>query len=715
MPLRAVDAASLRENQGRVSPLQLWWSRKPRAACRAVLLAALLDDPGPAQRADLLDLVARVAAGEDCAEARALLARAPRPAVLDPFCGGGSIPAEARRLGLRSVAGDLNPVAVLATRALIDYPARFPGRNLAAEVRRVGRILGEEARRRIGHAYPEVDGQRPVAWIWARTTRCPACGAAVPLAHSFLLSTRPGREARSEGYPAEGTVSRRGVRCLECGTTAPLAALARQGLGPDRLLATVLPGRRYLAPGPEQEAAARAARPPGAPETALPERALGLTAHRYGLTRHRDLHTPRQLLALATFADLVREAATLVDRADLPAGGPSLAAGGAGASAFAAAVQTYLALALGRAAARWCSFARWQRSRENVEHAFGRPGLAMAWDFAEANPFADGAGSWRHTVDTVARALDAAPGDGPAGACLALDAAEPPGLGQGYLVCTDPPYLDTLPYADMADIFYVWLRPALAAAHPDLFGSPLTPKAAEIVADPRRHGGAAAARAASRTRLGMAFRRLGELADRDHPLVFFYGMKRAEDWETVLEALHASDLRVTASWPVRTEHGERLRRVNSNTMACTIVLCCRPRNADAPPADWPAIEAASRAALGPAVRRLIAMGITPVDLPQAAIGPALAVVGRFRAVAGLPPMRAILATIRAAVEAEVAAAAAEVGAHPLDGAVDERTAAQAHALYAAAIRGGRREEALRYNDMVSTWGARRARGSLGPR
>ena len=715
MPLPAVDAASLRENQGRVSPLQLWWSRKPGAACRAVLLAALLDDPGPERRAGLLDLVARVATGEGEAEARDLLAEVPRPAVLDPFCGGGSIPAEARRLGLHTTAGDLNPVAVLATRALIDYPARFPGRDLAAEVRRVGRLVGEAARRRIGTVYPALAGEPPVAWVWARTTRCPACGAEIPLAHSFLLSTRPGREARAEGCPSEGTVSRRGIRCPACGAVAPLSALAGQGFGPDRLLATVLPGRRYLAPDCAQEAAARAAQPPWAPDTALPERALGLTAHRYGLTRHRDLHTPRQLLALATFADLVRAAAPLVDCAGLPAGGPALAEGGAGASAFAAAVQTYLALALGRAAARWCSFARWQRSRENVEHAFGRPGLAMAWDFAEANPFAGGAGGWRYTVDTVARAMAAAPREGPGGTCLALDAAEPPALGRGHLICTDPPYLDTLPYADMADIFYVWLRPALAAAHPDLFASPLTPKAAEIVADARRHGGAGAARAASRARLAMAFASLRAASDPEHPLVFFYGMKRAEDWETVAQALDAANLRVTAAWPVRTEHGERLRRLRSNAMACTIVLCCRPRGADATSADWPTIEAAMRAELGPAVRRLIAMGIPPVDLPQAAVGPALAVVGRFHATGGLPAMRVILVTIRAAVEAEVADAALEVGGHALDGALDERTAALAHALYAQAMRNGRREDALRYNDMVSAWGAGRARASAGPR
>ncbi|HVB09876.1 MAG TPA: hypothetical protein VNM16_05850, partial [Bacillota bacterium] len=580
---------------------------------------------------------------------------------------------------------DLNPVAVLATRALVDYPARFQGRDLAGDLRRYGRLVGEAAKRQIGHAYPEAGGRPPVAWIWARTMQCPACGAEIPLAHSFCLSTRPGREAYAPGYAAEGTVSRRGARCLECGHLTPLAAIT--GFGPHRLLAVVMPGRRYLAPSAAHVDAALAAVPPWAPETATPVRALGLTAHRYGLTRHRDLHTDRQLLALATFADLVR-GFQLED-------GP-----------YGQAIQTYLGLALGRAAARWCTFARWQRSRENVEHAFGRPGLAMAWDFAEANPFGTGAGSWIHTVDTVARALAAAPDTGPAGSVLPLDAASLPDVGRGYLVCTDPPYLDTLPYADMADLFYVWLRPALAKTHPDLFAAPLTPKAQEIVADPRRLGGIQAARAASLVSLRAAFAQMRDAAEPGYPLLIFYGMKRAEDWAVVLQALLGADLRITAAWPLRTEHGERLRRIASNAMSATILLCCRPRDPGAPPASWPAVEAAMRAELAVAVPWLIALGVTPVDLAQAAIGPALGVFAAYRCEGvGIPE---VLGSIQAAVEEAVAAAAAAAASPALGDLppIDGRTAALAHHRYFLAMRSGRRQDALRYNDLVSAWGAR---------
>lgn len=747
LPLAEVDDAARRESQGRISPLHLWWSRKPGAAVRAVVLAALLDDPGDAGRTALLRLVARVAQGEAGAldEARAHLAGA--PPVFDPFCGGGAIAAEAARLGLPTVSGDLNPVAVLATRALIDYPARFrdipptsaspvhvaqqltiapelgpasaptasssrarvPGHpgafGLVADLRHYGEEIAAVAERSIGAAYPPAPGGEPVlAWIWARTSPCPHCGASMLLTHSFDLSTRPrrrfwvspGGEVNGPAPPA-GTVAHARARCLHCGALNPLKSIRAQGFTAPRLLAAVTAGRRYLPPTPEQEAAAAAASPPWVPPTELAKRALGWSIQAYGLRRHHELYTPRQLLALATFADLVREAGPRIEAAAVATGladdGIGLADGGRGARAYAQAVQTYLGLALSRCAARWSTFARWQRARENVEHAFGRPGLAMTWDFAEANPFVPRAGGWLYAVETVASALEAAPREGPAGTCRAADAAVADAAPRSALVCTDPPYFDTLPYADMADLFYIWLKPALAAVHPDLFAGELTPKSEEIVAEAYRFGGAAAARGAFVRRLGQALTHCGAASGRDLPVVIFFGFKGTAGWEALIEALVAAGLRVVAAWPLRTQHDERLRSLGSDAAAGSVVLACRPREAGGGEAQWAEVAGAMRAELGQALGRLVAAAIPPADLGQAAIGAGMAAFTRQPQVMdGHQPVsvQQALQAVQEAVDQHLLAAG------------DPR--ALAYYQYRVAVRAGRSHEAQAHAQRIHDGG-----------
>jgi putative DNA methylase len=695
LPLEAIGRHVARHSA--VSPLHLWWSRKPEPACRAVLFAALVDDPGEglpeaeagARRAALCDLVARLSAGEPAAlaEARRYLAAAGAPPVVfDPFCGSGAIAAEAQRLGLPAWASDLNPVAVLATAALIDFPARLAGLpavhrpdapgGLAADVRWYGRWVEEEARRRIGARYPSAaNGQPVIAWIWCRTARCPnpACGAELPLVHSFWLSRRPGREAwvaplvdRETGTvryavgpgpgipePPPGTCGGRSAYCLVCEDAVPLEAVRRygrqHGLGM-RLLAIVAKGPRgrcYLPPDPGHERTALSVRPPWAPDTALPGRALGMLVAQYGLGRHRDLFSPRQLLALNTFSDLVREARQQVlaraRAAGLPDDGVPLGRGGRGAQAYADAVATYLALALDRAAAKWSTLARWQRSRENVEHPFASPGLHMTWDFAEASPFSPGSGSWSDAVEAVAEALGRAPVQGPPGTWRQADAADPEGPPDGAcLVCTDPPYFANLPYADTSDLFYVWLRRTLADVFPELCSTVLTPKAQELVADPYRHGGRAAARRHFREGLHRALVQIRRRAHPDYPVTLFYALRQtrpsgedpgeAEGWVGMLEALLEADLQITATWPVRTEHPGRRRSLGSNALASSIVLVCRPRPADAPEASLREVLGQLRRRLPEAVAQLTAAGIAPVDLAQAVVGPGMEVFSRYRRV-----------------------------------------------------------------------------------
>ncbi len=704
LPLAAINRRSVQEGQGRVSPLHLWWSHKPAAACRAALLASLLADGGDgdalapgaggAGRAAVLDLVARAVAAapadrQTWAEARAAIAAAcggEPPTVFDPFSGSAAIAAEAQRLGLDAVASDLNPVAVLIAKALLEIPPLFgerpavhPGAplggrgrlaGLIADVAHYGRRVRDEAHRRIGSHYPAAPGGTPViAWLWARTVRCPnpACGRAMPLVHSFNLSRRPGKEAwvvpGPAGFrlgpgagcppPPEGTVNRRFARCVYCGEKVPLTALRPhvrgEGFG-QALLALVAGagrGRAYVPANAEHQAAGVAAAPAWVPETELPGAALGFATSGYGLSRHRDLYTPRQLLALTTFADAIRAIRAEVEadglRAGLPPDGAPLRAGGVGAGAYAEAVAVYLAVALDRAAAKWCTFARWHRTRDNIEHPFASPGLHMLWDFAEANPFSPATGNWLDAVDAVGKALERAPAHhGPVRPvrCLQADAAAPEAR-RGLLVCTDPPYFDKLPYADMADLFYIWLRPVLRDVFPDLFQTVLTPKAEELVADPHRFGGAAAARAHFLRRMQAAFAVLRDGADPRYPLTVFYAFKEeggqagssgATGWEVMLTSLIAAGLCIVGTWPLRTEHAQRLRTKESNTLAASILLVCRPRAADAPAAarrDW-VLEL--RRELPGALAALAGAGVSPADLAQAAIGPGMALFSRYSAV-----------------------------------------------------------------------------------
>ena len=531
LPLEAINVASAREKSirhGHPSTLHLWWARRPLAACRAVLFASLVDDPSsdperfPTEKAQederrrLFGIIERLVLWENTTneavleEARAEIRRSTGghpPPVLDPFCGGGSIPLEAQRLGLTAYASDLNPVAVLITKALIEIPPKFAGRppvhpdarrgvgatgtwkgaaGLAEDVRRYGAWMRDEAERRIGHLYPKVrlpkehgGGEATViAWLWARTVRCPnpACGATMPLVRSFALSTKKGKEAWVEpivdraaktvrfevrtgrGTP-DGTVGRQGARCIVCATPVPFVhvrAEGRAGRMVARLMAIVaegVRGRVYLPPDSEHERIAATAEPKWAPETDLPEAALGFRVQAYGMTRHRDLFTPRQLVALTTFSDLVGEARERVLRdalaAGLPDDGVLLHAGGTGAAAYPDAVATYLAFAVDKSVDYWSSICTWHSGRELIRNTFARPTLSMAWDFAESNPFSGSAGSALGGIEWITHSIAVVPAS-PAGHARQADATSAMDVMTGPVVSTDPPYYDNIAYADLS-------------------------------------------------------------------------------------------------------------------------------------------------------------------------------------------------------------------------------------------------------------------------
>jgi putative DNA methylase len=719
LPLETINRESARENyiyKGNPSSVHKWWAQRPLAAARAVLFAQLVDDPSShpdrfptddAQRVErerLHGIIERLVVWENTRD-QALLAEAHAeilastggnpPPILDPFAGGGTIPLEAQRLGLEAHASDLNPVAVLINKALIEIPPKFAGRppvfpglageqlgwegatGLAADVRAYGKWMRDEAQKRIGGHYPQAtleDGTAAtvIAWIWARTVTCPnpACGIEMPLVSSWWLGKKKGKEAwvrpiivadpahpsgkrvefeighDSAGPPVDGTMSGRGgATCIACDSVVSKAHVKAEGMAgrmAAALIAVVAEGQRqriYVAPRPEHEKAAVVDRPSDVPDQELGHDPRALWTPLYGLTRFVDLFTNRQLLALTTFSDLVMEARKRVLSDSLAAGaaaGNRLESGGTDGEAYADAVATYLSFAVSRLSSTNSSLCRWNSavSKESVSDTFARQALPMVWDFAEGDPFCTGPCDLSWSAGWVAKALEGAPVRHRS-RVLQADAAVRPLDG---LISTDPPYYDNIGYSDLSDFFYVWLRRSLRGVHPEGLSTVLVPKAEELVANPYRHDGKDGAREFFEDGFRQVFARARETALTDFPITVYYAFKQSDSgddgtastgWETLLDGMIRSGWAITATWPMRSERGGRMLSVGTNALASAIVLALRPRPDDAPTTDRRGLIAALHEELPDALRKLQQGTIAPVDLPQAAIGPGMAVFSRY--------------------------------------------------------------------------------------
>ena len=647
----------------------------------------------------------------DHPRARELFDRNKLPGFHDPFAGGGALPLEAQRLGLEAYASDLNPVAVLINKAMIEIPPRFAGRapvnppsradaasagtwkgatGLAEDVRYYGQWMRDEAEKRIGHLYPkvavtaEMAQERPdlkpyvgqqltvIAWLWARTVKSPNPAFAdvdVPLASTFMLSTKAGKEAYVEpviesggyrftvrvGKPKDATEAKRGTsagkraafKCLMSGTPLPYDYIREEGqagrMG-GRLMAIVAEGARgrvYLAPTPEHEAIARQAQPEWKPDTPLPDNPRDFKTPNYGIPTFGDLFTPRQLVALTTFSDLVQEVRERVQRDALKAGLPDdnkpLRDGGSGATAYAEAVGVCLGMAVSKETVSLVTQARWRAGEGKSAPAFGRQALPMVWDFADLNPFAGAGGDFKGIVGAAAKVLQASPAIS-AGYSAQLDASTQR-ASSDKVVSTDPPYYDNIGYADLSDFFYVWLRRSLRPVFPDLFTTLAVPKAEELVATPYRHGSKEKAESFFLDGMTQAMNRLAEQAHPAFPVTIYYAFKQSETddyegtastgWDTFLAAVIEAGLAISGTWPVRTENQTRLVGMITNALASSIVLVCRPRPADAPTATRREFISALKAELPRALIHLQRGNIAPVDLAQAAIGPGMAVYTRY--------------------------------------------------------------------------------------
>ena len=765
LPLAAINTASAREKSirhGHPSTLHLWWARRPLAAARAVLFAQLVDDPSscpeifPTEEAQaqeqqrlfriIEDMVkwenttnetileqAREEIGHswrrtcednrDHPRAAELFDPDRLPAFHDPFAGGGAIPLEAQRLGLESHASDLNPVAVLINRAMIEIPPRFAGlppvnpearqgkgstdadwkdtAGLAEDVRYYGKWMRDEAEKRIGHLYPkvtiteEMTQERPdlkpyqdreltvIAWLWARTVKSPNPAFSdvdVPLASSFILSAKSGKEAyiepviESRDYrftvkpgsppPAAKNGTKSGgsgssFLCLMSGvpmTFEYLRSEAKAGRMDARLMAVVAEGDRgrvYLEPTEEQEVLAQSATPQDVPGADLPERALGFRVQEYGMTKWRDLFTSRQLVALTTFSDLVGEAQERV-RADAVASGMvddtvPLRDEGTGAQAYAEAVGMYLGLAVSKTANRASTICTFKTSVQCPGDTFGRQAVPMSWDYAEANTVSGPSGSFESMVkNTAAGLLSTGSVRNATGQAHLFDATSQ-SISLGKVVSTDPPYYDNVPYADLSEFFYIWLRRSLRTMFPNLFATLAVSKDQELVASPYRHGSKQAAEEFFLDGMTRAIQRLGEQTHSAFPFTIYYAFKQSETradastistgWETFLNAIIEAGFSVSGTWPVRTERENRKRNQGSNALASSIVLACRGRSADAPTVTRREFRDALRSELPEALHKMRSSNIAPVDLAQAAIGPGIAIFTHYARVldaSGIP-------------------------------------------------------------------------------
>ena len=736
LPLEAINVASAREKSirhGHPSTLHLWWARRPLAAARAVIFTSLVDDPddpnalpafveackqlpigtnvktnGDTPRMRLFDFIEQLVTWEATTDedilntARELIQIATEgnpPPLLDPFAGGGSIPLEAQRLGLEAHASDLNPVAVMINKAQIEIPPRFADRppvnprdrekmfgeggkadttwtgasGLAADVRYYGEWMREKAFEKIGHLYPTHNGETVIAWLWARTVKCPnpACGSQMSLVSSFDLSKKKGKRAwivphpdkeakkvhfevqTGDGKTPEPPKVGRGAKfkCLVCDETAPDQHIKDEGMA-DRmgaqLMAIVTDGqgrRNYHSPTSNAEALANSAKPKWFPTGELADEPRAISCKLYGLIDYADLFTPRQLVALTTFSDLVHEAReqayTDAVAAGLPDDDTPLREGGRGALAYAEAVSVYLGMNVSKQSNRASSMCFWDNRGEKVQQVFARQAIPMNWDYTEGNPFSTSSGNFLGQLEYMMRVVENLPADVQQGTAIQQDAAQ---LDlEAHTLSMDPPYFDLIGYADLSDFFYIWMRPNLRHIYPDIFGTMLVPKEPELIASPYRHGGKEAANQHYESGMSKTFKNIRKFVVHDYPISIYYAFKQQDSdvirdgdtsevastgWETMLTSLIEAGFSIDGTWPIRSELTGNLKK-NVNALASSIILVCRPRPDDAASTSRRAFVNDLRRELPRSLKEMQSGNIAPVDLAQSSIGPGMAIYSRY--------------------------------------------------------------------------------------
>ncbi len=718
-PIAVVSAHAAREKSirhGHPSTLHLWWARRPLAACRSMLLALLLPDPGdplcpPTFKTTARELLRHIAGcrdseGTDISLRRALLrfigdfanwdnagaegylkagrglvkAAHPEedPLVVDPFAGGGSIPLEALRLGCEAFASDLNPVACLINKVLLeDIPRHGP--ELAEQLREAGEKVKKAAEAELRDFYPpDADGAKPIAYLWARTVRCESsgCGAEIPLMKSFWLSKKQSRyralrpvepckapAVQFEVYTPQNaddvraaTVSRAKATCLCCEKSlTPVrvrAQLSEQHGGADvifdangnriggaRLLAVVTlkdgqSGRQYRVGTDEDykpihvaqqrvKELVKETQPDGL--SAIPDEPTpagggsgagrAFSVQKYGMMKWSELFSARMLAALTYLSRIANRPGTSDHLARL------------------------LACACSRVIMSDMSCTRWNATAEKMQHTFGRQALPIVWDFAEVVPTAAAPGNWDSGYELIVDVVKCFPQDCQVGQVQLVDATAQHPLDQegASVYFTDPPYYDAIPYSDLSDFFLVWLKRALPG-YPllrDPFdpNNKLSPKLQEAVQDEtKKVDGKPKDRAFFEATMGKAFAEGRRILKDDGIGCVVFAHKTTEGWEALLSGLIAGGWTITGSWPISTEMATRLRARESAALATSVHLVCRPRSPDAPDGEWDNVLRELPRRIAEWMTRLQQEGVRGADLVFACIGPALEVYSRYKTV-----------------------------------------------------------------------------------
>ena len=751
LPLDDINQASAHEKsvrQGHPSSLHLYWARRPLAAARAVLFAQLVNDPGgergwspgnskanaEKERERLFEIIRDLSKWENIGN-KSLLERANEeilrawnetkiinnenssyfdsfPSIHDPFSGGGAIPLEAQRLGLKAIASDINPVALIINHAMINFTTHFVGlepigpileydkqkkisisasglQGVCEDIRRYGDVVKQKAFSQIGQYFPKVEiegtnkSQHVISWIWARTVESPnpaAKGMHVPMVKSFILSKKTGKSAWIEylidessldytfevktgaSLPKdiEGTVGRKGAKCILTGSLIPLSYIRQQGKDKKikyRLMAIAAEGNRgrlYLSPNEEIESIAKNIVVEDYPSAEIEHWPGCTNCVVYGYERFEELFTNRQLLSLVTFSNAIIEVRNSIIEDAIKAGmskdnTPAIN-GGKGAVAYADLLCTYLSFALDKMADLGNSFCAWEPIAQCPRHLFGKQAIPMVWDFAEANPFSNSSGSWSTFINGIVKGIpklassvlsDAIPGKVYQAAAQAQNAIQ-----NLVIISTDPPYYDNVPYSNLSDFFYIWLRRSLRNVYRELFSTITVPKMPELVANQFRHGGKEIAEKFFLDGMKQAMHNMARDCHPAYPVTIYYAFKASETrgantsssgWETFLEAIVQAGFIITGTWPLRTENASRMRGQGANALASSILLVCRKREEKLGEISRRQFQRELRESLPIALVSMIGgtvgvSPITPVDLAQSAIGPGMAIFSKYDAI-----------------------------------------------------------------------------------
>jgi len=725
IPLEAINKASERDknlSKGHPKTIHMWWAPRPMPACRAILFAQLVDDPSSdpdrfpsheaveKERNRLFKIMEELITWENSTndslldQAREEILKSCSgkvPPIIDPFSGGAAIPLEAQRLGLRSYASDLNPVAVLIGKCKTEIPWDFsnstpvhPGaqdrlhykyaEGIAEDILFYSRLLRERAYSEIGNLYPKIqlpsghsnEPSTVIAWIWTRTVPSPDpafSGVHVPIASSFALSTKKGKEVfvnplvdkskRSITYrierqaseadiqkAKEGTKAGRGAhfRCLFSNaaiTPEYVRSKGKEGEIGQALLAVVAEGksgRVYIEPTLEDESIAFSAKPDWKPDQKQPDNPRWFSPPIYGMETFGSLFTDRQLVALNTFTRLLDNVQNKVELDAIASGMTSdttpLSAGGKGAFAYSEAVRVYLALGISRLANRSSTLSFWDSGGQKIQQGFGRQAIPMTWDFVEGNPFSNSSGNFIGQIEYLASALKNIRPVAIA-ECIQAD-AQSRRYPDDAVISTDPPYYDNIGYADLSDFFYVWLRPSLKGVFPSLFSTISVPKSEELVATPYRHGGKNNAEAFFLEGMKEVLKNAAANTSSQYPTTIYYAFKQGEKmeegtastgWATFLEAVISSGYSVVGTWPIRSESTRNLKKTK-NALSNSVVLVCRKRQIEAETVTRAEFIRALKKELPPSLSELQNANITPVDMPQASIGPGIGIYSRYKKV-----------------------------------------------------------------------------------